>query len=260
MTTGRIELEVLAAPKDETIAKALAAQPAPPYKATTADVVDALAAMGHYVQKELGAMSLDEGFDSDAWMDHLKALEKECQALSEGSVNYLGHVATTSADEVAREAATESLAHSGKEAAKGFLLKALADKSPTIRGRAARGLETFQSPEVIKRLVEVLKSDDDTTVRSSAVYALGHVGSRTATADLLEVLKTERDPHVLEAVFTALSWLKDESALPELRKLWELRPDPEFRRGVTNVIRNTLDPRFEGTVKPAAAPRAPAGP
>jgi len=255
LTSGAVELEVLPARPDDPVAKALSTQPA--QSCSKADIKAAMSVMGNYVQMGLDAVPMGEGFNAADWLSERRAIEKRCAMLSDGAVDFLGHIATARPDELSRKLASDLLGFCGKDRAIGFLLQAMMDESGEVRSTAARALECFRTPEVIRRLLQALKTDKVANVRASAAYALGHVGNQVITADLLEALKSEQDAHAMRAIFTALSWLKDKAAIPVLKEMRSRNSDPEFQQGIANTIRNIENPDFKGTVRQPSTQPAP---
>lgn len=244
LTTGTVELEILPARPDDPLLKAVSTQPVRSY--STADIKAVLSVMGHYMQMNLDVLPMGMG-NKDAWNSERRAVEKDCAMLSDGAVDFLGHLATTRSDELSRRLASQLLGSCGKDRA-GFLLQALSDESADVRCAAARAIWDFRTPEVIERLLQMLKKDEVARVRSSAAMALGHIGDHGVTADLIEALKSDKDAGVQRDIVIALLWLKDKDAIPALEELRKSRSDADFQLWMTRVIRDIENPKAEGTV------------
>jgi len=244
LTTGEIVIEVLPAMPGDPVARELARNPAPPSKASEAEMLTVLSLLGEHMQQGLVAMPAGSG--ADRWVRWRKTWEKRCASLKPGEIGFLGHVASTHPDATSRAIAAEALGAVGRPQTAEVLVKCLGDASPRVRRKAARALGELRSKASVPELLRVLRSDKEASVRASACHGLGYIGSSAATRDLVAALKSDRDRSVRRAALLALGWIADPAALPPLREALKNASDKGIRSDITNVIRNIEDPNYWG--------------
>jgi len=83
------------------------------------------------------------------------------------------------------------------------LYRYLADKSSSLRGRAALALANIQDTSSIPFLIPLL-DDRSASVRAKAAFALGQIGSPSSGFELSEHLRSETNPSVLTQLLEAL--------------------------------------------------------
>ncbi len=108
-----------------------------------------------------------------------------------------------------------------------YLIKALKNDDPGIRGGAARLLGEIEAEEAVIPLGELL-GDPKTWVTRSAVFSLGKIGS-PAALPLLKKALGHFDPKVQEAALIGLDELQDQSVMPEIAALMVSSNDQYIR-------------------------------
>jgi HEAT repeat protein len=128
-----------------------------------------------------------------------------------------------------RQAAARALGSLGPDSAL-FLIQALQDRNPAIRGQAAEGLAGVGrgSPTVLAALIKALK-DRDEKVRQQAGLALYRVGPEVIVL-LLEARKNKDNPEA-----SALLQRMGTFFAPELIRLCKAKEE-EARRGAAEVL------------------------
>lgn len=138
-------------------------------------------------------------------------------------------------DRDAVQANSDALNEIGKPAVP-YLIKALKNDDPGVRGAAARLLGDIEAEEAVIPLGELL-DDPKYWVTRSAVFSLGNIGSPAAIPILKKALKHHR-PKVQEAALLSLDELQEKSAMGEITDLMISSSDQYVRWQAMLVLRS----------------------
>jgi HEAT repeat protein len=99
---------------------------------------------------------------------------------------------------------------------------------PIPPGEVVGGLSAYAEPEVIERLVRLLRTDERLEVRNASALALGRMHHRRCFSLLVDASERYRDePDDLVAVVVALGELGDPRAVRVLSRTWWMPSDRE---------------------------------
>ena len=147
--------------------------------------------------------------------------------------------------EIRRKAVT-ALGEIKSENGVDYLLTALTDADPIVRGTAIFSLGEIGSDRAVEPLFPFLQAKD-ANIRSSTAVALGKIGSIKAEDALIRTLN-DSDAHVRSCVATSLAKIGSEKAEKLLVRILREAEDPDSRRKAITALKEVHSERVRQAV------------